>query len=269
MSRIVEVQRGGGEGALVEDRVAVEEPLEIRVGTEPVVVTMRTPGHDGELAVGLLTTEGVLKDVGDVVSVKHCEAVEAASAGNVLVVELKRGAAVDLAPVRRGFYVSSSCGVCGKASIEQVRWSAEPVSDGFVLDVDVLRSLPGKLRSEQKVFDQTGGLHAAGLFDGDGALLCLREDVGRHNAVDKVIGWSVLAGRWPLDDHVLMVSGRSSFEILQKALKARVPVVAAVSAASSLAVELAEAGNQTLVGFLRGEEMTVYCGGERIRHGGT
>lgn len=264
MSRVVQVRRGSGESAPVEDRVAVEEPLEIRIGERSVVVTMRTPGHDDELAVGSLITDGVLNSVEDVVSAKHAK-----SAGNVLVVELKPGSAFDLAPARRSSFVSSSCGVCGKSSIDQICFEPDPVSDGFALDVDVLRGLPDKLRSEQKVFDKTGGLHAAGLFDVTGTLVCLREDVGRHNAVDKVIGWAVLSGRWPLGDHVLMVSGRSSFEIVQKALKARIPVLAAVSAASSLAVETAQAGNQTLVGFLRGDGMTIYCGAERIESRGT
>lgn len=267
MSRVFEVSKVGGSGARIVDRVAVEEPLEIRVGKVPVVVTMRTPGHDEELAVGLMVTEGVVRSGDDIVSVAHCTSVDEAFKANVVAVDLEHGVSFDPEPVRRGFYASSSCGVCGKTSIDQVRRTVAPVGDGFTIDVDVLRRLPETLRRGQKVFEETGGLHAAGLFDRAGALACLREDVGRHNAVDKVIGWSVMAARRPLDDCVLMVSGRSSFEIVQKALVGRIPVVASVSAASSLAVELASAGCQTLVGFLREGGMVVYAGGERLVDG--
>jgi FdhD protein len=228
---------------------------------------MRTPGRDFELAVGLLLSEGVVRSANDIISVRHCESVQEGSEGNVVVMGIRQGAAVDLEPMKRGFHATSSCGVCGKASIEQVRREADPVDDPVSIPLDVLRDLPKKMRAQQAAFDATGGLHAAALFDGAGQLVCLREDVGRHNAVDKIVGFAALSGRWPLTDHVLLVSGRSSFEIVQKALQARIPVVAAVSAASSLAVELAQAGNQTLVGFLRDDRMVVYCGDERIRDG--
>ncbi len=247
------------------DWVAREEPLEIRVKGESVAVTMRTPGNDKELALGFLLSEGVISGVGDVLDVAPCQQGEAALHGNVLNVFLALGVEVDLAKLKRNVYASSSCGLCGKASIESVQCLFEPLAKrGPTVVVERILSLPEKLRADQATFDKTGGLHAAGLFDGAGKLLALREDVGRHNAVDKVLGRALADGRLPLEDCVLMVSGRASFEILQKSLAGRVGVICAVSAPSSLAVEFAQESGQTLVGFLRGDTFNVYSHPERI-----
>jgi FdhD protein len=245
----------------VADVLAAEEPLEIRLRGERVAVTMRTPGHDTELAVGFLLGEGIVRP-SDVGAVVECRADE--GDGGVADVALRPGAA-PLAGWQRNFYATSSCGICGKASIDAVRQAAPPVADGPVVEQPALLGLPDVLRGAQRVFDRTGGLHAAGLFAPDGTLDVLREDVGRHNAVDKAIGRAALDGRLPLSGSVLMVSGRSSFEILQKALMAGVPFVAAVSAPSSLAVRLARESNMTLVGFLRPGGFNAYAGRERIR----
>jgi FdhD protein len=263
-SQPVTVHRIGDNSTNTNDRVVTEEPLEIRVGAVSVLMTMRTPGHDHELAAGLLFTEGVVSHRRDIRSVEHCQSVDHESRDNVVVVNIADGVDIDLEPMRRGFYSSSSCGVCGKTSLEQVRQQVDPLDFSFQLDESVLRTLPQKMRDQQSVFDQTGGSHAAALFDQTGRLLCLREDIGRHNAVDKVIGWSLQDSDAPLDHATLLVSGRSSFEIVQKALRARVQLVASVSAASSLAVKLAVSGNQTLVGFLRPGKMTVYSHQQRI-----
>jgi FdhD protein len=239
------------------DTLAVEEPLEIRVDGTAVAVTMRTPGHDLDLALGFLVTEGLVAKPSDVVGAINC-------ADNVVDVSL-RTPIPDLSPTRN-FFTSSSCGMCGKASIDAVRTtSAYDVStDPFVVDATVLTSLPDRLREAQRVFDRTGGLHAAGLFDAVGNLLCLREDVGRHNAVDKVVGWAVQESRLPLSGTVLQVSGRASFELVQKAVMAGIPMLAAVSAPSSLAVALADEAGLTLVGFLRGATFNVYAGSHRL-----
>jgi len=239
------------------DTLAVEEPLEIRVDGTPVSVSMRTPGHDLDLALGFLVTEGIVAKPSDVAAAINC-------ADNVVDVSL-RTPLPDLSPTRN-FFTSSSCGMCGKASIDAVRTtSAYDVStDPLVVTAQVLTSLPESLRAAQRVFDRTGGLHAAGLFDAQGQLLCLREDVGRHNAVDKVVGWAVQESRLPLTGTVLQVSGRTSFELVQKAVMGGVPFLAAVSAPSSLAVELADEMGLTLVGFLRGETFNVYTGGQRL-----
>ena len=238
------------------DTLAVEEPLEIRADGRPLAITMRTPGHDVDLALGFLLTEGLVAPDG-VHSAINC-------ADNVVDVTLTEPLPDDVAA--RGFYVSSSCGICGKASIDAVRtvqrWSV--ADDVFAIDTDVLVSLPTKLRDAQKTFDRTGGLHAAGLFTPDGALLCVREDVGRHNAVDKVIGWALTDSRLPLRETVLQVSGRASFELVQKALMAGIPAMAAVSAPSSLAVEMATGAGLTLVGFLRGTSFNVYADAGRL-----
>jgi len=246
-----------GQSVTRPDTLAVEEPLEIRVDGTPVSVTMRTPGHDLDLALGFLVTEGIVAKPTDVAGAINC-------ADNVVDISL-RTPLPDLSPTRN-FFTSSSCGMCGKASIDAVRTtSAYDVStDPLVVSAQVLTSLPETLRAAQRVFDRTGGLHAAGLFDTDGQLLCLREDVGRHNAVDKVVGWAVQAERLPLTGTVLQVSGRASFELVQKAVMAGVPCLAAVSAPSSLAVELADETGLTLVGFLRGETFNVYAGGQRL-----
>ena len=254
-----------GELEAVDDSLAREEPLEIRVKGESVAVTMRTPGHDEELALGFLLSEGVIAGANDVLEVAPCQQGEAALLGNVLNVFLAPGVEIDLARLKRNVYASSSCGLCGKASIESVHGHFEPLAKREpLITAETLLQLPTKLRSEQETFDKTGGLHAAGLFDTDGNLLTLREDVGRHNAVDKALGRLMLDGDFPLDHRVLMVSGRASFEILQKALAGRVPVICAVSAPSSLAVEFAQESGQTLVGFLRGDTFNVYSHPERI-----
>lgn len=247
------------------DRVAHEEPLEIRIGDAPVAVVMRTPGDDTELVTGFLLTERIVAGPGEIDSVRHCtEIAEPDAEDNVVRVTLAPGVHVDLAALRRNLYASSSCGVCGKASIEQVLSTAPPLDDPARFRAELCYALPDRLRAAQRVFDSTGGLHAAGLFDREGRLLAAREDVGRHNAVDKVIGWAARTGRLPLAGHALLVSGRVSFEIVQKALAARIPLVAAVSAPSSLAVELAGASGVALVGFLRGRRLNVYGARERV-----
>jgi FdhD protein len=257
-ARIVRVRDGRVAEAV--DVLAAEEPLEIRLHGEPVAVTMRTPGHDAELAVGFLLGEGIVRQQ-DVASVFECRSDE--GDGGVADVTLRAGAKPS-GGWQRNFYATSSCGVCGKASIDAVRQAAEPVADGPSVSADVLLGLPDALRGAQRVFDRTGGLHAAGLFDPKGGLETLREDVGRHNAVDKVVGRAAQDGRLPLAGRVLMVSGRSSFEIVQKALLAGIPFVAAVSAPSTLAVRLAQESNMTLVGFLRPGGFNVYAGAGRV-----
>ena len=250
------------------DRLAVEEPLELRVAGKPLAVTMRTPGHDVELAHGFLLTEGVIGAVPDVSGARYCDSVddEGKNTYNVLDVALGPGVPPPDPGVERNFYTTSSCGVCGKASLDAVRLKTRfsPAADPTVVPYAVLTSLPDRLRTAQRVFESTGGLHAAGLFTADGTLLVVREDVGRHNAVDKVLGWALLQGRIPAAGCVLMVSGRASFELTQKAVMAGVPMLAAVSAPSSLAVDLAEEAGVTLVGFLRGDSGNVYANAERI-----
>jgi FdhD protein len=250
------------------DALAVEEPMELRVDGRPLAVTMRTPGDDVELAHGFLLTEGVITGAGDLAAARYCDSVDDTGANtyNVLDVTLAPGVAPPAAGVERNFYTTSSCGVCGKASLDAVRLRTRfpPAGDSVRVDAEMLYGLPDALRRDQRLFDSTGGLHAAGLFTADGSPLVVREDVGRHNAVDKVLGWALLHGRVPAAGHVLMVSGRASFELVQKAATAGVPVLAAVSAPSSLAVELAVDSGITLVGFLRGTAMNVYSGAERI-----
>ena len=253
-----------------QDTLAVEEPLEIRVAGEPLAVTMRTPGHDVELAAGFLVSEGIVARGEQFHTAIHCGG--PGSGGeentyNVLDIALAPGIAPPPPEAARNFYTTSSCGLCGKRSIEAVRTvSAFDVSaDAIRLTPELLATLPETLREHQAVFDKTGGLHAAGLFDAaTGELLVLREDVGRHNAVDKVVGWALLNNRLPLTETVLQVSGRASFELAQKSVMAGIPVLTAVSAASSLAVDLAEETGLTLVGFLRGESMNVYTHPERV-----
>jgi FdhD protein len=249
------------------DTLATEEPMEIRVGgggqqARAVAVTMRTPGADYELAVGFLFTEGLIVP-GDVRRVAYCDDLgDEEQRHNVVTVTLDRP--FDHDRLHRNFYATSSCGICGKAALDDIEVRCAPVGDGPVVPVDVLVSLPDRLRSKQRVFDRTGGLHAAGLFTPDGDLVTLREDVGRHNAVDKVIGEQVLAGGAPLADHVLQVSGRASFEIVQKAAVAGIPIVSAVSAPSSLAVEAGNRFNMTIVGFVRDGRCNVYTRPERV-----
>ena len=251
-----------------DDHLTVEEPLEIRIGGDALAVTMRTPGHDVELALGFLVSEGVVRYRDDVVAARHC-AGDAAGSGeyNVLDVHLASGV---VAPdtSRHALTMTSACGLCGKDSIEAVRaTSRHPVhDDDVVVDPEWLAGLPDRMREAQAVFERTGGLHAAALVDVErDELLVVREDVGRHNAVDKVIGWAVREGRLPLRGTVLVLSGRAGFELAQKASMAGIPVVAAVSAPSSLAVDLAEEVGLTLAGFVRGGSMVVYAGDERVR----
>jgi FdhD protein len=254
------------DGAAVagHDAVAREEPLEIQLGGASLAVVMRTPGHDEVLALGFLVTERVVREAGDVLSVRHCSAARSPeAAGNVVRAVLADHVSVDLEALRRNLFASSSCGVCGKATLENALAIAPPLRDDARFAAGFFYALPERLVDCQVGFAQTGGLHAAALFAPDGELLVAREDVGRHNAVDKVIGWACRAGRLPLSGHVLLVSGRISFEVVQKALAARIPVVAAISAPTSLAVELATQANLTLVGFLRGRSANVY--GDRTR----
>jgi FdhD protein len=250
------------------DTVAAEEPLEIRLGGAPLAVTMRTPGDDFDLVHGFLMTEGVIGSAGDVAGLRYCNSVddEGRNTYNVVDVDLAPGIEAPDTALDRNFYTSSSCGVCGKASIDAIRTKTrfDVARDPLRLPLTVLLALPDRLRAAQQVVDKTGGLHAAGLFTSTGELLALREDVGRHNAVDKVVGDGVRLGRLPLAGHVLMVSGRASFELTQKAAMAGIPVLAAVSAPSSLAVELAREVGITLVGFLRGDGCNVYTRPERI-----
>jgi FdhD protein len=250
-----------------DDYLAAEEPLEIRIGDQPLSVTMRTPGHDLELAAGFLFTEGLIQHREQIVAIESVEPVtrDQVKRGNVIQAELVEEAAPDFAKMRRHFFASSSCGICGKASIDALRSRLlSPPNPEFRLQAELLTSLPDVLRSSQDVFQRTGGLHAAALFDSSGGLLVVREDIGRHNAVDKVIGWALLDHRVPLGNAVLLVSGRGGFEIVQKALVAGVPILASVSAPSSLAVQLARELRMTLVGFLRGRRFVIYSGEERI-----
>jgi FdhD protein len=244
-----------------EDELVVEEPLEIRVRGRAISVTMRTPGSDEELALGFLLTEGVVRTIDDVLRVEPCGRNEF---GNVVNVVLAPQVHVDFQRLTRHVFASSSCGMCGKASIDSLRGLFPAIETTPRAAANVLLDLPRKMRDAQQLFDRTGGLHAAALFDLDGNLIALREDVGRHNAADKVIGRAMIEKRLPLSSAILLVSGRMSFEIVQKALAARISVLAAVSAPSSLAVEFAEANRQVLVGFLRDGRMNVYTGGEHV-----
>ena len=250
------------------DTLATEEPLEIRVAGRPLTVTMRTPGDDFDLARGFLVSEGVVAAPSDIAAIRYCAGATANGGNtyNVLDVLLAHGVPLPDPSVERNFYTTSSCGVCGKASLEAVRTNTRwPVNhDPLRLTAPTITSLPEKLRAAQRVFDRTGGLHAAALFDASGYLWCVREDVGRHNAVDKVIGWALDAGRVPLSGTTLMASGRASFELVQKAVMAGIPALAAVSAPSSLAVDLAREMGLTLIGFLRGSSMNVYSAAHRL-----
>ncbi len=254
------------------DVLATEEPMEIRLisgGTrQTVAVTMRTPGSDFELAAGFLYGEGIVSSREDIKKISYCvdADVDAEQQYNIVNVELQGGREYDLRPLERHFYTTSACGVCGKASLEQLELRGCPViGPGPEVSAKTIYSLPEKLRAAQGLFEVTGGLHAAALFGAEGELVALREDVGRHNATDKLVGWALLEGRLPLREHIVMVSGRSSYEILQKCLAAGVPVVCAVSAPSSLAVDVAREFGMTLVGFLRGSKFNVYAGSERIQ----
>jgi FdhD protein len=261
----------------VQDSLAGEEPLEIRVGGNPLAVTMRTPGYDLELAAGFLFTEGIIQRREQILSLEmakpdagtqhdtQLEAQPGTQTGNLVVAQLEGDVQLDAEKTQRNFFANSSCGICGKASIDAVRSRfLRAPNAGFRARSDVLCGLPEKLGGSQDIFSRTGGLHAAGLFTANGELLVAREDIGRHNAVDKVVGWALREGRVPLAEFILVVSGRCGFEIAQKAIAAGIPIVASVSAPSSLAVQLARELNLTLVGFLRGRRFVVYSGEERI-----
>jgi len=248
-----------------DDFLAAEEPLEIRIGKNPLSVTMRTPGHDVELAAGFLFTEGLVQRREQIVALENVTSEDDGKRGNVVRAELSSEALPDFEKLRRHFFAASSCGICGKASIDAVRSRLlRTPNPDFRVAPNLLVSLPEALRSAQDVFERTGGLHAAALFDSGGKLLIVREDIGRHNAVDKIIGWALLNERIPLSDCVLLVSGRGGFEIIQKAIVAGIPVVASVSAPSSLAVQLARELRLTLIGFLRGNRFVVYAGDDRV-----
>ena len=255
----------GGLDNETEDWVAREEPLEIRVKGESIVVTMRTPGHDKELAIGFLLAEGVITNSSDVLEIAYCQQGEASLHKNILYVFLSPEVEINLDRLKRNVYASSSCWLCCKASIQSLQNIFEPLNKiETVISVDKILTLAQKLRAKQSTFDKTGGLHAAGIFDRNGELLVLREDIGRHNAVDKILGHLFLKNRMPLEDCVLMVSGRASFEIIQKSLAGRVGIICAVSAPSSLAVDMAKESGQTLIGFLRERKFNVYSHKERI-----
>jgi FdhD protein len=251
-TEVVRITGDGRESA--DDEVVVEEPLEIRVGEKPVSVTLRTPGDDFDLAAGFLFTESIVQP-GEIENIRHW--------GSPNVVRVDVRGTVDLQRLQRHFYSTSSCGVCGKVSIDALRVQTQPLTLDVRISPDIIAMLPEALRAQQKTFDATGGIHAAGIFSTDGTLLRIREDVGRHNAVDKVLG-SYVRENVPLDEHILVVSGRTSFEIVQKALVARVPILAAVGAPSSLAIELAREFNLTLLGFVRDGRCNVYAGFERV-----
>lgn len=261
-ARIELTRLENGMARTAADWVAREEPLEIRVEGRSIAVTMRTPGHDEELAAGFLLTEGVVKSAADIFEISLCPATS--EGGNVVDVLLTRGVSVNWDSLTRHVFASSSCGVCGKATLDAVFGNFPPVTATWKVSASLLQKLPNALRAAQETFDQTGGLHASAIFDRDGNIIVLREDVGRHNALDKALGHALRSSLMPLENHILMVSGRVSFELMQKALAGGIPLVAAISAPSSLAVEFAKASGQTLVGFLRGETMNVYANPERV-----
>lgn len=253
------------------DHLATEEPLEIRLRsglgqTRTLAVTMRTPGHDFELAAGFLFAEGVIGSRDEIRRMAYCTDPGEPQQYNIVNIELCSDTLPNLAPLERHFYTSSACGVCGKAGLENLRLRYRPLEPGFRVSSEVIARLPGILAQHQGLFRQTGGLHAAALFDASGKLLAVREDVGRHNALDKLLGWALLENRLPLSAHIVLVSGRASYELAQKTLAAGIPILAAISAPSSLAVELAQEFNLTLIGFLRGS-FNVYSGLERLEVG--
>jgi FdhD protein len=264
-AQAVKVVRLEGAAAPAEaaDEVAVEEPLEIQVEGQSIAVVMRTPGHDRELAAGFALTEGIVHERTEIFEITSC-LTTAQSAKNVINLALRNPGRFDRAKLSRNVFSSSSCGVCGKATIEAVRQQFPAISSAPAIRVKVLCALPEKLAEAQETFQRTGGLHACALFDLQGRLLLLREDVGRHNALDKLIGHELLEDELPLAERILLLSGRVSFEMTQKALAAGLGIIVAISAPSSLAVEFARANNQTLIGFLRGQRMNLYAGAERV-----
>ena len=254
-------------GSLVEkaDDLAVEEPLEIRIEGQSVAVLMRTPGHDRELAAGFLVTESIVRSASEIFEITVCgENATGSDETNIVNVTLKSPERFDPKKFSRNLLSSSSCGICGKASIEAIAREFPPINSKLKIPGDLLLDLPARLSAEQKTFQLTGGLHACALFENEGTLLAIREDVGRHNALDKLIGYALFENRLPLEKQILLLSGRVSFEMVQKALAAGIAIIAAISAPTSLAVEFARTNNQTLVGFLRGAEMNIYAGAERI-----
>ena len=255
--------RDGKPLPLQPDEAAVEEPLEIRIEGQSVAVVMRTPGHDRELAAGFVLSEGLVRDGADIFEITSC-LTKGESAGNGIDITLADPTKFDLKKLSRHVFSSSSCGICGKATIEAAMQQFPPIQGAPSVNAQMLLELPEKLAAAQKTFQRTGGLHACALFDGGGELLLLREDVGRHNALDKLIGHQLLAKKLPLGNCILLLSGRVSFEMTQKALAAGIAIIAAISAPTSLAIEFARANHQTLIGFLRGETMNVYAGGQRI-----
>ena len=278
--RRISVENGDADA---DDVLAVEEPLEIRVGSyqngklthKAISITMRTPGEDAELAVGFLFTEGILTSTDQIKEIRHCGLrvgrarglIDRAAAlnSNTIRVDLSEGVDIDLKRLERHFYTSSSCGVCGKSSIEALHTGAKRIeNDGLKIDAGLIHRMPEALLARQQAFEKTGGLHASALFNENGTLDLVREDVGRHNALDKMIGAKLLAGQLPLNESILLVSGRASFELVQKALMAGIPILAAVGAPSSLAVELAREFGMTLIGFVRDDRFNIYCGGQRV-----
>lgn len=252
-----------GRSTRQDDFVVVEEPMEVRVDNRPVAVIMRTPGDDFALAAGFLYTEGILASLDDVGVVSYCRNTDDPSLMNI--VNVKPTRKLDLSSLKRNTFAASSCGLCGKAALEHVRVSVRPVKSRLEVAAETMYGLPDALRASQPIFSRTGGLHAAGIFDESGSLVYLKEDIGRHNAVDKVVGEALMRDGLPLSRHILLVSGRVSFEIMQKAARGGIPIVGAISAPSSLAVDFAKEFGMTLVGLLRGRSMNVYAGKERVK----
>lgn len=254
------------------DSLAVEEPLEIRLGFEingkqthkAISITMRTPDHDFELAAGFLFNEGILQNPTQISDIKHCGKLGQAGFENTVRIDLQRNIEIDFKRLERHFYTSSSCGVCGKSSIEALQTGVKPIVSNLKIKADLIHQLPDILSKSQTVFNETGGLHASALFDENGILDIVREDVGRHNALDKIIGAKFLENKMPLSNKVLLVSGRASFELVQKALMAGIPVLAAVGSPSSLAVELAKEFGMTLIGFVRNNRFNIYSEAQRV-----
>jgi len=265
MVRSMRVRRWQGtRQRTLNDALAVEEPLEIRVNDASLAVTMRTPGQDAELAVGFLATESILRGPDDLLDVTSCADPAHPGVRNIInVYSAPERVPRDFRRITQR-YSNSSCGLCGRATIEETVAASPPLTSGLLLSRKTIALLPERLQAAQRMFSKTGGLHAAGLFSAAGELIDAAEDIGRHNAVDKVIGHALMSGRWPLDETALMVSGRAAFEIIQKALAVRIPAVCAISAASTLAVELARKSGMILIGFLRGDSMNVYSGADRV-----
>ncbi len=264
-SQLINLTRyDGGELSPFCDELAPEEPLEIRVEGHSVAIVMRSPGNDRELAAGFLLTEGIVKSARDIFDITTCLAAGPAGKGNSVDVGLANPGSFDVSKFSRHVLTSASCGVCGRTSIETIMRRHKRLQDNVQVDPEVLLALPRRLRGRQEAFRRTGGLHACALFDLQGKLIELREDVGRHNALDKLLGWALLAKLLPLERHIVLLSGRASFEMMQKSYAAGIPIVAAISAPSSLAVEFARESGQTLAGFLRGRSMNLYAGSERI-----